>query len=340
MPHTIFDTPAETVKTMKFIDFKEPGGPDVLFCNQGAIPSIGDDEVLIRVRAAGVNGADITQRKGLYPPPAGASPVLGLEVSGEITETGSHVSAWKPGDRVCALVPGGGYAEWVKTKPGHCLPIPKGLGFIESAALPETCFTVWSNLIDRASLKAGETLLVHGGSGGIGTTAIQIARALGVKVFVTAGTNEKCQACEELGAEAINYQQQDFVEAIKHYTGGAGVNVILDILGGEYINRNLKALALEGRLVSIAFSQGHKATVSIAPIMAKRLIWTGSTLRPQSDRVKDSIAEALQHTIWPLIEKGKIKPVIFKTFPLEQAAKAHQLLESSAHIGKIILTTD
>jgi putative PIG3 family NAD(P)H quinone oxidoreductase len=326
---------------MKFIDFIEPGAPNVLFCNEGPTPSVSADEVLIKVCAAGVNGPDIAQRKGFYPPPEDASPILGLEVAGEIVEIGTGVEEWQVGDFVCALVPGGGYAEYVKTRANHCLSIPIGISIIEAASLPETFFTVWSNLIDRAGLKAGESLLVHGGSGGIGTTAIQIAKSLGVKVFITAGTDEKCRACLDLGADhAINYREQDFVQVIEQHTEGKGVNVVLDILGGDYINRNLKALSLEGRLVTIAVSQGHKANIYITPIMVKRLTWTGSTLRPQSSDSKRLIARALEKNVWPLIAKGEIKPVIYKTFPLEQASKAHALLESSAHIGKIVLTTN
>ena len=324
---------------MKFVHFNEPGGRDVLVLNDGPTPSIGDDDVLIKVGAAGINGPDIMQRNGLYPPPPGASPVLGLEVAGEIAETGSRVTTWQPGELVCALVPGGGYAEYVSTKAAHCLPVPEGLDMKEAASLPETFFTVWSNLFDRAHLQAGESLLVHGGSGGIGVTTIQIAKAKGVRVFATAGSREKCQACLNLGADAaINYREEDFVEKIKELTQGRGVDVILDMVGGDYINRNLKSLALEGRLVTIAFSAGHKANVSIAPLMIKRLTWTGSTLRPQSDEVKSSIAASLRKNIWPLIEDGSIRPVIYKTYPLSEASQAHRLMESSQHIGKILLT--
>jgi NADPH:quinone reductase len=325
---------------VKYIDFNEPGGPEVLFISDGPAPSLGDDEVLIKVTAAGVNGPDIMQRKGLYPPPPGASPVLGLEVAGEIIEIGSRVTSWQSGDLVCALVPGGGYAELVKTKAAHCLPVPAGLSLVEAASLPETFFTVWSNLFDRAHLRAGESLLVHGGSGGIGVTAIQVAKAQGVKVFTTAGSDEKCRACLDLGADAaIQYREEDFVERIKELTQGKGVDVILDIVGGDYINRNLKSLAFEGRLVTIAFSAGHKANISIAPIMIKRLTWTGSTLRPQSDDVKASIAESLRKNIWPLLENGSIRPVVFKTYLFDEAEQAHRLMESSGHIGKILITT-
>ncbi|MCB1863572.1 MAG: NAD(P)H-quinone oxidoreductase [Gammaproteobacteria bacterium] len=325
---------------MIYIDFNEPGGPEVLVCSEGPAPMAGDDEVLIKVSAAGVNGPDIMQRKGMYPPPPGASPVLGLEVAGEIIGIGKQVTSWQPGDMVCALVPGGGYAEVVKTKAAHCLPIPTSLTAVEAASLPETFFTVWSNLFDRAQLKAGESLLVHGGSGGIGVTAIQIAKSQGVKVFATAGSEAKCRACLDLGADAaIQYKEEDFFERIKALTQGNGVNVILDIVGGDYINRNLKSLAVEGRLVTIAFSAGHKADISIAPIMVKRLTWTGSTLRPQSDEAKAAIAASLRKQIWPLIENGTIRPVIYKTFPIQQAAQAHRLMESSEHIGKILLTT-
>ncbi|MBZ0325159.1 MAG: NAD(P)H-quinone oxidoreductase, partial [Alphaproteobacteria bacterium] len=267
-----------------------------------------------------------------------ASDIPGLEVAGEIVALGSGVSAWKVGDQVCALVTGGGYAEYCPAPAGQCLPIPKGLTAIEAAALPETFFTVWTNVFDRGGLKAGDSLLVHGGSSGIGTTAIQMAKSLGATVFVTAGSAEKCRACEELGADlAINYREQDFVEAVKAATDGTGVDVILDMVGGDYIQRNIKSLAVEGRLVQIAFLEGGKAEVNFTPVMLKRLTITGSTLRPQPVANKAAIAQSLRTRIWPLIDAGRIRPVIHARFPLAQAAKAHELMESSAHIGKIVL---
>jgi len=324
---------------MKYIDMQGSGGPEVLALAEGQRTVPGPGEVLIRVAAAGVNRPDIVQRQGNYPAPPGSSPVLGLEVAGEIVETGPGVSDWKLGDSVCALVPGGGYAEFVKTAAVCCLPIPKGLSLIEAAAIPETFFTVWYNLDHRAGLKAGETLLVHGGSSGIGTTAIQLAKAVGARVFVTVGSEEKARACLNLGADAaINYREQDFVEECKRLTDGRGVDVILDMVGGDYIGRDLRALAEDGRLVSIAIQAGNKAEVSIMPLMLKRLTWTGSTLRAQSDEAKGRIAASLLQSVWPWFDAGRVKPVIFRTFSLEQAADAHRLMENGQHIGKIVLT--
>jgi len=302
------------------------------------VPVARDGEVLIRVHAAGINRPDVLQRKGGYAPPPGASDIPGLEVAGDIVALGDGVSNWKIGDQVCALVTGGGYGEYCTAPAPQCLPIPAGLDMDEAAALPETFFTVWSNVFDRAGLVAGETLLVHGGSSGIGTTAIQIAHHLGAEVIVTAGTDDKCGACEVLGADhAINYRERDFVEAAKELTDGKGVNVILDMVGGDYVARNFEALAPDGRLVSIAFLTGSKVQVDLMPVMLKRLTLTGSTLRPRSVEFKAAIAENLKARIWPLIEEGKIAPFIHATFPLSAAAEAHALMESSEHIGKIVL---
>jgi len=323
---------------MKYIDIKQFGEAGVLQLAQGDKPRPGSGEVLIKVVAAGVNRPDVLQRKGLYPPPPGASPVLGLEVAGEVVTLGEGVTRWQPGDQVCALTNGGGYAEYAIVPADQCLPVPAGLSMVEAAALPETCFTVWSNLFDRAQLKAGESLLIHGGSSGIGTTAIQMAVAFGVRVFVTAGSDDKCIACEVLGADiAVNYREQDYVEVLKAATENRGVDVILDMVGGDYIDRNIKLAAMEGRIVNIAYLQGAKAEVDFMPVMLKRLTVTGSTLRPQPTAVKAAIAANLQKAVWPLIEAGRIIPQIAQTFPLAEAAAAHQLMESSTHIGKIIL---
>lgn len=326
-------------KTMKFIDITEFGTPKVLKLQEGSLPTAQAGEVLIKIIAAGVNRPDVVQRQGLYPAPPGASPILGLEVSGVIEALGEGVTQWQVGDKICALTNGGAYAEYVTAPASQCLPIPNGLSMIEAAALPETCFTVWSNLFDRVQLKAGETLLVHGGSSGIGTTAIQMAKAMGVRVFTTAGSDEKCEACVKLGAEiAINYHDSDFVEVIKEATNKKGVNVILDMVGGDYIAKNFKIAALEGRIVNIAYLQGPVVKVNFLPIMLKRLTVTGSTLRPQSADTKAAIANNLKTFIWPFIESGKIKPLIAQCFPLEQANDAHTLMESNKHIGKIVLT--
>ncbi|MCA0900588.1 NAD(P)H-quinone oxidoreductase [Microbulbifer agarilyticus] len=324
---------------MRFIDLPEHGGPEKMVLAQGDAPAAGEGEVLIRVAAAGVNRPDIVQRAGFYPPPPGASPVLGLEVAGEVIAIGAGVQRWKVGDRVCALTNGGGYAEYAVAPEGQCLPVPSGLSDIEAAALPETFFTVWSNLIHRAKLREGEVLLVHGGSSGIGTTAIQIAVNLGVRVIATAGSAEKCAACEQLGAElAINYREQDFVEAVKAATDGKGADVILDMVGGDYVERNIQCAARDGRIVNIAFLQGAKVEVNMLPVMLKRLTLTGSTLRPQSPEVKAAIASDLREQVWPLVEAGKIRPLIAASFPLADVAEAHRLMESSSHIGKIVLT--
>ncbi len=301
------------------------------------IPRITADGVLIKVAAAGINRPDIMQRKGLYPPPAGASDLPGLEVSGEVIETGENVRHIKTGDLVCALLTGGGYAEYCLADADLCLPVPKGFDFVQAAALPETFFTVWSNIFDRAQLQANETILVHGGTSGIGTTAIQLAKAFKAKVYVTAGSDEKCQHCLQLGADsAINYKQKDFVDEIKRLNEH-GVNVILDMIGGDYFPRNLKCMAEEGRLVQIAIQNGPKTEVNLLPIMLKRLTITGSTLRARNTAFKKTIAEALLKHVWPLLESGKIKPIIDSTFELQDAKLAHQRMEQSQHIGKIIL---
>lgn len=329
---------------MKFIDTPSFGGPEVMVTAQGEAPTIKAHEVLIQVQAAGVNRPDVIQRLGMYPAPKGASPILGLEVAGVIAEIGSAVTNWRVGDQVCALTNGGGYAEYVAVPAGQVLPIPSGLSMVEAASLPETHFTVWSNVFDRALLAQGERFLVHGGASGIGTTAIQMAKAIGAEVFATVGNAEKVAACEALGADlVINYKEQDFAEQIKQHTNDSGVNVILDMVGGEYIQKNLALAAPEGRIVNIAYLQGPKAKVNFLPIMLKRLTMTGSTLRPQSDTVKATIADNLRSKIWPLYEKNAdssppfMKPVIAKVFSLDEVKQAHELMESNQHIGKIVL---
>lgn len=302
------------------------------------VPVPADGQVLIKVAAAGVNRPDVMQRKGHYPPPPGASDIPGLEIAGTVVATGAAVSHLNLGDRVCALLTGGGYADYCLAAAALCLPIPAGLSFIQAAALPETFFTVWSNVFDRARLQLGETLLVHGGSSGIGTAAIQLAQAFGAKVIVTAGSSAKCRFCLELGADAaINYHKQDFVAEIDRLTGGSGVDVILDIIGGDYFPRNLRCMADDARLVQIAIQNGAKAEINLLPIMLKRLTITGSTLRARDDGFKAGIAQKLLHNVWPLLANGSIKPIIHSTFALAEAAAAHELMESSLHIGKIIL---
>jgi putative PIG3 family NAD(P)H quinone oxidoreductase len=299
----------------------------------------GPGEVLIRVAAAGVNRPDVLQRRGAYPPPAGASDIPGLEVSGTIARVGEGVHGWREGDAVCALVSGGGYAELCVAPAPQCLRVPATIDLDAAAAIPETFFTVWTNVFERGRLQAGETALFHGGSSGIGTTAIQIARARGAVVYVTVGSDEKAHACEALGARrAINYRSRDFVEVIKELTGGAGVNLILDIMGGSYLSRNLAALAVDGRLVEIGLMGGESANLDLRRILGRRLTITGSTLRPRSVEEKGQIAAALARDVWPLLESGLVKPIIYKTFPLTEAADAHRLMESSEHIGKIVLT--
>jgi putative PIG3 family NAD(P)H quinone oxidoreductase len=326
--------------SMTAIEIREPGGPEVLRPTSRPMPLPGAGEVLIEVKAAGVNRPDVLQRKGEYPPPAGASDLPGLEVAGRVATVGLGVHHLKVGDEVCALVTGGGYATYCVAPEAQCLPVPKGLGMVEAAALPETFFTVWTNLFERGQLKPGETVLIHGGSSGIGTTAIQLAKALGAhQVFATAGTREKCQACEKLGAtRAIDYKHEDFVKIVREATGNRGVDVILDMVGGDYIQKNISAAAVEGRIVYIAFLHGAQAPVNFMPLMLKRLTLTGSTLRARSVEQKAAIAGPLRRVVWPLVEAGKVKPVIHKTFPLAEAAEAHRLMESSEHIGKIVLT--
>ena len=311
----------------------------VLKPGQRAVPTPAAKQVLIKVAAAGVNRPDVMQRKGLYPPPPGASDIPGLEVAGTVHAVGDSVSSLKPGEKVCALVTGGAYAEYCLASAALCLPLPEGFSFIQAAALPETFFTVWSNVFDRAHLQAGETLLVHGGAGGIGTTAIQLAKAFNAKVIVSAGSKAKCEFCLQLGADAaINYKEQDFVEEIKRLNDSKGVDVILDMIGGDYFPRHLKCLADEGRLVQIAVQNGPKTELNLLPVMLKRLTITGSTLRARDDAFKAAIAKQLLEKVWPLLSSGRIKPVIHSTFALTEAALAHQLMESSQHIGKIILT--
>lgn len=318
-----------------------PGSAEVLQLSEMDKPAVRSGELLIRVEAAGVNRPDIFQRMGLYDPPPGASPLLGLEVAGVVESVADNVKDWVPGDRVCALTNGGGYAEYVSVPSSQCLPTPANTSMVEAAALPETCFTVWSNVFERAGLKSGESLLVHGGSSGIGTTAIQIAVALGSEVYTTAGSNDKCRACEDLGARAaFNYHEQDFVSELESLTKGAGVNVVLDMVGGDYVQKNIDVCALDGRIVNIAFLKGSSVTVNLMPVMLKRLSLSGSTLRPRSAARKAAIANSLRDTVWPLIERKEFVPVIAATFPLAQVADAHRLMESSKHVGKIVLSID
>src|SRR5688572_21135301 len=320
------------------IEIQEPGGPEVLVVGERPRPSIGAEDVLIRVEAAGVNRPDLMQRQGRYPPPPGASDIPGLEVAGTVTQAGDAVRSVRVGDRVCALVSGGGYAEYCAAPAVQCLPVPSSLTMSEAAAVPETFFTVWTNLFDRGALKAGESALIHGGTSGIGTTAIQLGKAFGARMFATAGSDEKCRAAERLGAErAINYRTEDFVEAVKALTDGRGVDVILDIVGGDYLDRNLRALALGGRLVQIGLQGGAQGTLDLSRVLARRLTITGSTLRPRTPAEKGAIAAALRDSVWPLLESGRVKPVIYKTFTLRDAAEAHRLVESSKHIGKVVL---
>ncbi|HSE76674.1 MAG TPA: NAD(P)H-quinone oxidoreductase [Alphaproteobacteria bacterium] len=326
--------------SMTAIEITQPGKPEVLKPTSRPTPKPTAGEVLIRVVAAGVNRPDVLQRYGKYPPPAGASDLPGLEVAGRIVACGTDAKGFKVGDQVCALLAGGGYAEYAVAPAPQCLPVPKGLTAIEAAAVPETFFTVWTNVFERGRLQHGETFLVHGGASGIGTTAIQLARAHGARVFATAGTAEKCAACERLGAErAINYRDEDFVAVVKEETAGAGADVILDMVGGEYTARNLDLLRIDGRLVQIAFLKGSKVEIDLNPLMRKRLTFTGSTLRARSVAEKGAVAAAVRRNVWPLVESGKVKPVIHATFPLADAAKAHAMMEADQHIGKIVLTT-
>jgi putative PIG3 family NAD(P)H quinone oxidoreductase len=327
-------------ETMRAIEIAGPGGPDVLRLIEAPVPRPAHDEILIRIAAAGVNRPDVLQRQGAYDPPPGASPLPGLEAAGTVAAVGAGVTRWAVGDRVCALLPGGGYADYAVTHADHALRWPEGFTAAEAAALPETFFTVWTNVFDRGRLGAGEGLLVHGGSSGIGTTAIQLGRALGARVFATAGSAEKCAACEALGAErAFNYREADFVKEIKAATDGRGADVILDMVGGSYIARNVAAAADSGRIVMIAFLEGAKAEVNFALVMVKRLTLTGSTLRPRTVQEKADIAAALERTVWPLLDAGRIEPVMDRRFALENAAEAHARMESSVHIGKIVLET-
>ena len=324
---------------MKAIVIAQPGTPDVLQIEERPKPAFNADEVLVKVAAAGINRPDVSQRKGNYPPPAHApQDIPGLEIAGTIAEVGANVSRWKIGDKVCALVIGGGYAEYCNVPAGQCLPVPENLSFTEAASLPETFFTVWSNVFDRGHLKPGESLLIHGGSSGIGVTAIQMAKALGSTVYVTVGSDEKSKFCEELGAiRAINYKTEIFKDVIQQVTNGKGVDVILDMIGGDYTAPNLQSLADEGRLVMINSMHGKDVGIDLAIIMRKRLTITGSMLRSRDVAFKASIARNLEQHIWPLLASGKIKPVIYKVFPASEAAEAHRLMESSEHIGKIVL---
>jgi len=324
--------------TMTAIAIRAPGGPDTLVPEQRPVPRPGEGEVLVKVAAAGVNRPDVMQRQGLYPPPKGATDIPGLEIAGEVVALGAGVKRWKLGDKLMALVVGGGYAEYCLACGSHCLPVPANLSLAEAAAIPETFFTVWHNTFERGHLKSGETFLVHGGSSGIGTAAIQLGKAFGAKVITTAGTNEKCEACRKLGADvAVNYKTEDFVAQTKAATGGKGADVVLDIVGGDYIERNYEAAAIEGRIVQIAFQGSPKATVDFRRIMLKRLTHTGSTLRARSVSDKGAIARAVEAQVLPLIAAGRVKPVMDKTFPLAEAAAAHARMEASAHIGKIVL---
>lgn len=301
-------------------------------------PTPGVGEVRIRVAYAGVNRPDLLQRSGAYPPPPGASPYMGLEVSGTISAIGPGVKEWRVGDSVCALTPGGGYAEEVITAAGHCLPVPQGLSMLQAAALPETYFTVWANLIERARLRAGEIVLIHGGSSGIGVTAIQFAKWIGATVITTVGSEEKVKACQQLGADhVINYKTQDFQAAVKAITGEQGVNVLVDMVGGDYVEKNLKCMALEGRIVQIAFLNASRVEVDWRHLMLKRLTYTGSTLRARSNEEKSRLALTLRHRVWPELARGRLLPLIYAQFPLSEVGKAHELMESSAHIGKIML---
>jgi putative PIG3 family NAD(P)H quinone oxidoreductase len=324
---------------MKAVEIAQPGGPDVLRVAERPRPEPRAGEVLVRVAAAGVNRPDLMQRQGRYPPPPGASDIPGLEIAGTIETVAADVTTWQAGDRVCALVSGGGYAEYAVAPAAQCLPVPSGFRMVDAAAMPETFFTVWHNVFERGHLAAGETLLVHGGASGIGTTAIQLARAFGARVLATAGSAEKCAACAQLGAErAIDYRAEDFVTAVREATGGRGADVILDMVGGDYLARNLACLAVEGRRVQIAVQKGARGELDLLAVMQKRLTLTGSTLRPRPVEDKAAIARALRERVWPLLEGGRVRPVIFETFPLARAADAHRVLESGQHIGKVVLT--
>jgi putative PIG3 family NAD(P)H quinone oxidoreductase len=326
---------------MTAIAIRAPGGPEMLVPEKRPMPQLQEGEVLLKVAAAGVNRPDVMQRQGLYPPPKGATDIPGLEIAGEVVALGKNASRWKLGDRVMALVIGGGYAQFCSAHESHALPVAAGLSDVEAAAIPETFFTVWHNVFERGRLRAGETLLVHGGSSGIGTTAIQLARALGSRVITTAGSDAKCDACRKLGADvAVNYRSEDFVAATKAATGSKGADVILDIVGGDYIERNYEAAAVEGRIVQIAFQASPKAMVDFRRLMLKRLIHTGSTLRARSVSDKAAIAAAINERVLPLIAAGKVRPLIDSTFALAKAAETHARMEASGHIGKIVLTVE
>ena len=328
-------------KTMQSIGIEKPGGPEVLKLIESPTPSPANDEVLIQVSAAGVNRPDCLQRRGMYPVPADASPLPGLEVAGQVVATGSSVTRWQAGDAVMALTHGGGYAEYCRANEGHCLAIPSDFDRIESAAIPETYFTVWYNVFVRCRLVAGETFLVHGGSSGIGTTAIQLAKAFGCTVITTAGTNEKCRFCEQIGADrAINYRDDDWQQIVQDYTDGRGVDVLLDMVAGPYMQKNIDSMALEGRYAIIAFLQGPSAELNMRVVLGRRLTITGSTLRPQSVAEKTAIADGIAEKVMPLFDSGEVRPIIHTTFPMTAAAAAHELMESSQHMGKIVLTVD
>ena len=321
------------------VEIAEPGGPEVLRAVERPDPVPGPGDVLIKVVAAGINRPDVLQRRGAYPPPPGASDIPGLEVAGTIERVGDRVNGWRVGDRVCALVSGGGYASMCVAPAPQCLPVPPSLDLIAAAAIPETFFTVWTNVFDRGHLQPGESALFHGGTSGIGTTAIQLAAARGSTVYATAGSDEKCRACEALGAaKAINYRTQDFVQSIRELTNGRGVDLILDIMGGDYLPRNLSALATDGRVVQIGLMGGESSTIDLRRVLGRRLTITGSTLRPRPVEEKGEIASALQREVWPLLERGTVKPIVYTVVPLAQAADAHRLMESSEHIGKIVLS--
>ena len=325
---------------MRYVTYGEGGGPEVLRIVEGPIPEIGPCDVLLRTHFAGVNRPDILQRFGNYPPPPGASPLLGLEVSGEVVAHGDEVTTWKVGDQVCALTPGGGYAEYCRTDASHCLALPRGFDLATSAAIPENFFTVWTNLISRGRLRLGETVLIHGGSSGIGYTAIQMAKQFGAIVFTTVGTEEKAKFCRDLGADhVINYRTEDFVAEVKRITGERGIDIVLDMVGGSYIEKNVSLLTYEGRLMQIAFLEGSKVTdFDLLPVMVRRLTITGSTLRPRTVEEKASIASEVYEHVWPLLESGGIKIVVYKIFPFSEVAEAHRMMERSEHAGKILLS--
>jgi NADPH:quinone reductase len=321
------------------IAIRQPGGPEMLVPEQRPVPAPGEGEILVKVAAAGVNRPDVRQRQGTYPPPKGATDIPGLEIAGEVAALGPGVQRWKVGDKVCALVVGGGYAEYCLAYESHALPVPPSLSMVEAAAIPETFFTCWQNMFMRAQVRAGDWVLVHGGTSGVGTTAIMLAKAFNAKVITTAGSAEKCEAARKIGADvAVNYRTEDFVAATKQATGGAGANLIVDIVGGDYVDKNYDAAAEQGVIAQVSFTGGPKATANFARLMAKRLTHTGSTLRPRTVAEKAAIAKGIEDKVWPLVMAGRIKPAIDSTFPLAEAAKAHARMETSQHIGKIVLT--